>query len=110
MQIEGRHDRDGIAHQCADCREQVAFGIVLAVGEHRSMEREEDTVERTYPGDVIEQAGFEIGVAGSAERSAGNRAGGDQRHDFEIGCSADGERAGDFGLRLGERKEVIAFQ
>ena len=59
---------------------------------------------------MCEQAGFEIGVAGVTQGTAGDRAGGDQRDDLDIGRSTNGERAGDFGLRIGQREEGVAFE
>ena len=55
MQIELGADRHRRADDGADPAEDVAFAIVIALGGHRAVQREDDHVDRHRPAKVVEQ-------------------------------------------------------
>ena len=99
-----------VAQPIANLHEEIALGIVLAVRQHRAMQREENAVEFACQRDVLQQPGLELRIAGDAEWTTRYRAGRDQRHDIRPGSEADAERASHFGSGIGEIEEVGALQ
>ena len=115
VRVELGADHDGRADQGADAREQVALAVVVAVGDHRAMQRQQHDLDRECRPQLVEQPVAER-LPGVARGRAGRRGEGGEALDHgeaiagrppARGDQRPGEEARLLGMAAGRKPEVL---
>ena len=103
MRIEFGTDHDIRPDDLAHSRQQIAFAVIAAIGHHRTVQAEQDNIDRHGGTQVIEEfgaQGFVRGPGGDAGRHRAGHHAFDQGQAKRLGTQAGGPQRAGKELRL----------